>query len=244
REPLTSPLPHPKTEGDHGDSRSDEPRRDGDELGLDSRDPVRDSDILRRILGSPAVREDEEIRTRTREIDREGTGGAVYRKQPVAPADERIQLVLFLAEDVQVHDIARERRELPGHPAAADHFDLIHVEPRRSWRNRRNRPLRPLQERSREERLSGEKQHATDEKEDPRRLPEVRHSSEAAYPLHRPAPVEVIGVRLFVRSQCASNSHREVTGSDSQIGECYLHRAPSKKLYGASRHGLQPRPIT
>src|SRR5207245_8960926 len=53
-----------------------------------------------------------------------------------------------------------------------------------------------------------------------------------------------IGVRLFVRSQCASNSHREVTVSDSQIGECYLHRAPSKKLYGASRHGLQPRPIT
>src|SRR6266566_1845186 len=143
RDPLASPLPHPKTEGDQGDSRSDEPRRDGDELGLDSRDPVRDSDILRRILGSPAVREDEKIRTRTREIDREGTGGAVHRKQPVAPADERIQLVLFLAEDVQVHDVARERRELPGHPAAADHFDLVHVEPRRSRRNRRTVPCVP-----------------------------------------------------------------------------------------------------
>src|SRR5207244_12899947 len=124
----------------------------------------------RRILGSPAVREDEEIRTRTREIDREGTGGAVYRKQPVAPADERIQLVLFLAEDVQVHDSARERRELPGHPAAADHFDLIHVEPRRSWRNRRNRPLRPLQERSYEDRSSVQNQHATSGQADTPRL--------------------------------------------------------------------------
>src|SRR5438445_7172056 len=126
RDPFAARLPHPKTEGDQGDSRSDEPRRDGDELGLDSRDPVRDSDILRRILGSPAVREDEEIRTRTREIDREGTGRAVHRKQPVAPADERVQLYLILAEDVQVHDAASERRELPGHSSTAYHLNLLH----------------------------------------------------------------------------------------------------------------------
>src|SRR5437899_3391201 len=186
--PLVSPCADPKPHSDQRDSRSDERRPDGDELGLDSCDAVRHSDLLPRFLRSRAVRKDEVVCPGTREINRKGTGRAVCRKQGLAQADERIPFVLRLAKDVHVHDATRESGELPRHAAAPEHLDVVRKEPRGSGRNRRDRSLCPLQERSREERLSGEKQDAADEEEDPRRLPEIRNRSEAASPLHRPAP--------------------------------------------------------
>ena len=51
-------------------------------------------------------------------------------------------------------------------------------------------------------------------------------------------------MRLFVGSHVASIGHREVSASHSHAGEYYLHRAPSKNLYGSSRHEMRPRPIT
>src|SRR2546428_5022964 len=49
---------------------------------------------------------------------------------------------------------------------------------------------------------------------------------------------------LFVGSHVAPILHREVSASHSHAGEYYLHRAPSKNLYGSSRHEKRPRPLT
>src|SRR5437899_7538917 len=194
---LRLSISPPQTDADAGGSRPNQRDPDADELGLDSRDAVRDADIWSGVFVFGPVGEDEVVRPGTREIDRERPGGAVRGKQASAQADERIPLVLPLAEDIQVHDVAREIGELPGHTDAPEHLDLVHIEPRGSRRNRRDRPLRPLQERRREEPLSGEEQDTADEKEDPWRLPQIGDQSESPTPLHRPTPDTVIGGRLY-----------------------------------------------
>jgi len=70
----------PQPNADARDSDGNQGEADPDELGLDSGDAVRYTDVLRRILGSGAVREDEVVRPGTREIDREGTRGTVRRE--------------------------------------------------------------------------------------------------------------------------------------------------------------------